>query len=117
MVLSNETTREMYDIDLEVSKHEERLGFVNKAMSEWLPQTRPAEAMNTDPAENRALFVDERTCIGCKNCAFQACKSLQIDEVHGRARAVRQWADSEESLQAAVGVCIRVGTNQVMCFE
>jgi NAD-dependent dihydropyrimidine dehydrogenase PreA subunit len=103
MVLSNERTKEMYDVDLEGSRLEESLGFQNKAFSEWLPETRPSEAMNHDPAENRALFVDERTCIGCKSCVWQACRTLEMDEEHGRARVMRQWADSEASLQAAVG--------------
>lgn len=29
-------------------------------------------AKNEDPAENRAVFVDENTCIGCKQCVWHA---------------------------------------------
>ena len=102
-MLSNENTRELYDIDLQGSKMEESYGFRDEALSEWLPATRPTEAMNLDPQENRALFVDERTCIGCKSCVWQSKNTLVMDEEHGRARVVRQWADNEDAMQAAVG--------------
>jgi ferredoxin len=104
-VLSNEITRELYDIDLNESKFEEQLGFTNEALSEWLPVTEPLRARNADPAERRALFVDEVSCIGCKNCCWQARATFVLDSMHGRARAVRQWADAEDDLQAAVGTC------------
>ena len=58
-VLSNEATRELYDIDLNESKMEEEMGFTNEALSEWMPMTDPVNARNTDPGETRALFVDE----------------------------------------------------------
>lgn len=58
-VLSNEATRELYDIDLNESKMEEEMGFTNEAISEWLPMTDPTKARNTNPGETRAIFVDE----------------------------------------------------------
>lgn len=105
-MLSNEHTRELYDIDLQGSKLEEQLGFRDESISEWVPTTSPDEAKNLNPEESRALFVDERTCIGCKSCIWQAKKALVMDEEHGRARVVRQWADNEDALQAAVGASL-----------
>lgn len=58
-VLSNEATRELYDIDLNESKMEEEMGFTNEPISEWLPMTDPTKARNTNPGETRAIFVDE----------------------------------------------------------
>jgi ferredoxin len=102
-VLSNEQARDMYDIDLSESKMERQMGFQDVAISEWLPATAPSRARHTDPAEQRALFVDEGTCIGCKNCLWQAANTFIMDDEHGRARVLWQWADSEADLQAAVG--------------
>lgn len=102
-VLSNETTRELYDIDLNESKMEEEMGFTNEPLSEWLPMTDPTRAKNTDPGEARAIFVDEVSCIGCKNCCFQAADTFVLEAEYGRARCTKQWADPEDSLHAAVG--------------
>ena len=82
---------------------EQKIGFKNKPLSEWVPETQPKAARNWNAAETRALFVDERTCIGCKNCMWQAPESLVMDPEHGRARVVKQWASTEEQQQAAVG--------------
>jgi NAD-dependent dihydropyrimidine dehydrogenase PreA subunit len=37
-----------------------------------MPSINPAMAKNEDPAETRAVFVDENTCIGCKQCVWHA---------------------------------------------
>jgi ferredoxin len=102
-VLADENTRELYNIDLEESRLEEKYGFTGQAFSEWLPATQPELARNWNGAERRALFVDERTCIGCKSCVWQASNTFVMEEEHGRARVTKQWADVEDSLQNAVG--------------
>lgn len=35
-------------------------------LSKWMPAVKPSMAKNTDPNEQRGVFVDEFTCIGCK---------------------------------------------------
>lgn len=56
-------------------------------------------------SEDRAVFVDEVKCIGCLKCAFVAPKTFAIETVYGRARAVAQWADSEDTVEDAMRAC------------
>ena len=54
---------------------------------------------------DRMVFVDEATCIGCTNCACIAPQTFTMDEEHGRARAVRQDGDTEETIEEAIATC------------
>lgn len=56
-------------------------------------------------SEERALFVDEVKCVGCLKCALVAPKTFAIETVYGRARAVGQWADSEDTVEDAIRAC------------
>ena len=102
-VLADDATRTLYDIDLHESRMEQVVGFKNVPLSEWLPASQPTAARNSNPDESRAVFVDERTCIGCLNCVHQAPESIMVEEDHGRARVHRQWGNSELELENAVG--------------
>lgn len=51
------------------------------------------------------VFVDEYTCIGCRNCSCVASKTFAIEEEYGRARAMAQGVDSDEKLQEAIDTC------------
>lgn len=51
------------------------------------------------------VFVDEYTCIGCRNCSCVASKTFAIEEDYGRARAMAQGVDSDEKLQEAIDTC------------
>lgn len=53
----------------------------------------------------RGVYVDEITCIGCKNCVHVAHNTFYIEPLYGRARAVRQDGDSEELIQEAIDTC------------
>ncbi|KAH9323544.1 hypothetical protein KI387_018183, partial [Taxus chinensis] len=55
--------------------------------------------------EDRAVFVDEVKCVGCLKCALVAPKTFAIETSYGRARAVGQWADSEETVRDAIQAC------------
>lgn len=55
--------------------------------------------------EERAVFVDEVKCVGCLKCALFAEKTFAIESVHGRARVVAQWADTEPKIQEAIDAC------------
>jgi ferredoxin len=50
------------------------------------------------------VFVDEFTCIGCKNCANTAPDTFAIEEEFGRARVVSQLGDPTLA-QSAVETC------------
>ncbi|MBW3042651.1 ferredoxin [Prochlorococcus marinus] len=53
----------------------------------------------------RAVWVDERKCIGCTYCSSVATNTFAMEPEQGRARAFRQDGDSEELIQEAVDTC------------
>ena len=53
----------------------------------------------------KAVWVDESTCIGCRYCAHVATNTFIIDQEYGRSRAMRQDGDSLEILQEAIDTC------------
>jgi ferredoxin len=53
----------------------------------------------------KGVFVDELTCIGCKNCAHVARNTFYIEPDYGRARAIRQDGDTEDLIQEAIDTC------------
>jgi ferredoxin len=46
--------------------------LAGEPLSKWMPGVNPSMSKNEDPAEDRAVFVDENTCIGCKQCVWHA---------------------------------------------
>ncbi|KAL2651990.1 hypothetical protein R1flu_020118 [Riccia fluitans] len=63
-----------------------------------------------DPnAEKEYAFVDEFTCIGCKNCAHTAPETFEIEDEYGRARAFSQTGNPvlvERAIQTCPVDCI-----------
>lgn len=53
----------------------------------------------------KAAYVDETTCIGCKHCAHVAPNSFYIEPEYGRSRVFNQDGDLEESIQEAIDTC------------
>lgn len=53
----------------------------------------------------KAVYVDEITCIGCKHCAHVARNTFYIEPDKGRSRVVQQFGDSEELIQEAIEMC------------
>ena len=53
----------------------------------------------------KAIWVDESRCIGCKYCAHVATNTFVVDEEYGRSRAIRQDGDNLETLQEAIDTC------------
>jgi ferredoxin len=45
------------------------------------------------------VFVDEFTCIGCRNCTNVCSRTFEIEDDWGRARVMRQGVDTEDKLQ------------------
>ncbi len=53
----------------------------------------------------RAVWVDERKCIGCTYCSTVATNTFYMEPDQGRARAFRQDGDSEDLIQEAMDTC------------
>jgi ferredoxin len=50
----------------------------------------------------KQVFVDELSCIGCRNCTNVCPKTFQMEEDFGRARVFQQKVDGDELLQEAI---------------
>ena len=105
--LSNDSTRAAYDVALSAARLFSGLAprpgmrpYTGESFSEWL---------GSDPSgggwDQRSVFVDEITCIGCRNCTNCASKTFALEEDWGRARVFAQWADSERDIQTAIDSC------------
>nr|WP_238544347.1 ferredoxin [Gloeocapsa sp. PCC 73106] len=53
----------------------------------------------------RAPYVDETTCIGCKHCAHTAVNTFYIEPEQGRARVFNHHGDGQELIQEAIDTC------------
>ena len=53
----------------------------------------------------KAVWVDESRCIGCRYCAHVATNTFVVDDDYGRSRAIRQDGDNLETVQEAIDTC------------
>ena len=53
----------------------------------------------------KAVWVDESICIGCRYCAHVATNTFVIEPNLGRSRVIRQDGDSTHLIQEAIGTC------------
>ncbi len=53
----------------------------------------------------KALWVDEASCIGCRYCVHVATNTFIVDEDIGRCRVIRQNGDDTEVVQEAIDTC------------
>ena len=53
----------------------------------------------------KAVWVDESVCIGCRYCAHVASNTFVMEQRLGRSRAIRQDGDSTERIQEAIDTC------------
>ncbi|MBF2057805.1 MAG: ferredoxin [Cyanobacterium sp. T60_A2020_053] len=53
----------------------------------------------------KGVYVDEVSCIGCKNCVHVASNTFYIEDDHGRSRVYNQNGDTEEIVQEAIDTC------------
>ena len=61
---------------------------------------------NGEPLLARFTYVDEDTCIGCKNCAFVAPFTFFMEESFaGKARVFNQHGNGEELVDEAIDSC------------
>ena len=97
-ILSDPASRAMYDAELEQQRVDAADSFTGNAYSKWT--TRRAK-----PGEDRAVFVDEFTCIGCKQCVWAAPATFRMNEDYGRSRVFAQWLNDEDDIQQAIDSC------------
>jgi ferredoxin len=67
-------------------------------VSGWEPQLGGA-------LRQKAVWVDEAVCIGCRYCANVATNTFVVEPHWGRSRAIRQDGDSTERIQEAIDTC------------
>jgi len=70
----------------------------------------PAAATGLEPLlggalRQKAVWVDEAVCIGCRYCAHVATNTFVVEPDWGRSRALRQDGDSTERIQEAIDTC------------
>jgi len=53
----------------------------------------------------KAVWVDEAVCIGCRYCAHVATNTFVVEPDWGRSRAIRQDGDTTELIQEAIDTC------------
>jgi len=53
----------------------------------------------------KAVWVDEAVCIGCRYCAHVASNTFVMEPNLGRSRAIRQDGDSTDRIQEAIDTC------------
>jgi len=53
----------------------------------------------------KAVWVDEAVCIGCRYCAHVAGNTFMVEPAWGRSRALRQDGDSTDRIQEAIDTC------------
>ncbi|MFM7087685.1 MAG: ferredoxin [Cyanobium sp.] len=74
------------------------------------PGSAAAAANGLEPVlggalRQKAVWVDEAACIGCRYCAHVACNTFLVEEQWGRSRAIRQDGDSTACIQEAIDTC------------
>ena len=63
----------------------------------------------------KAVWVDESRCIGCRYCAHVATNTFIVDDDYGRSRAIRQDGDNLETVQEAIAVSYTHLTLPTIC--
>lgn len=102
-ILSDPEQRSSYNRALDEALEDQSDGYTGEPLSRWMANTKMGK--NEDPNETRGVFVDECTCIGCKQCVWCAPATFRIEEDYGRSRVFGQWLDTEDNIQAAIDAC------------
>ena len=83
---------------------------IDPAIAFQAPASTPVQATGLEPVlggalRQKAVWVDEAVCIGCRYCANVACHTFVVEPTWGRSRAMRQDGDSTERIQEAIDTC------------
>jgi ferredoxin len=79
------------------------LAFQTPLEAETLPSGH--EPVLGGALRQKAVWVDEAVCIGCRYCAHVAGNTFVVEPDWGRSRALRQDGDSTERIQEAIDTC------------
>lgn len=102
-VLSDPMSRQIYNGSLQTALIDAMDDYTGQPYSKWLVNHKLGK--NWDTNEERAVFVDEPSCIGCKQCVWIASGVYRLDPEHGRSRVFAQWANTEDDIQASMDSC------------
>jgi len=69
------------------------------------PTTTGMEPLLGGALRQKAVWVDEAVCIGCRYCAHVAAHTFVVESNWGRSRAIRQDGNSTERIQEAIDTC------------
>ena len=69
------------------------------------PRASGFEPLLGGALRQKAVWVDEPVCIGCRYCSHVAGHTFVVEESWGRSRAIRQDGDSTETIQEAIDTC------------
>lgn len=69
------------------------------------PAPSGMEPLLAGALRQKAVWVDEAVCIGCRYCAHVAANTFVVEPDWGRSRAIRQDGDSTERIQEAIDTC------------
>jgi ferredoxin len=69
------------------------------------PPRTGSEAVLGGALRQKAVWVDEAVCIGCRYCAHVAGNTFLVEPTWGRSRAIRQDGDSTDRIQEAIDTC------------
>ena len=76
-----------------------------EADSKLVPTPNGKEPCLGGELRERAVWVDESVCIGCRYCANVATNTFVIEQNLGRSRVVRQDGDQIDVIQEAIDTC------------
>ena len=94
----------LFDIDEQIQQQSNRA--VEPATDVPSHMSIEVDDADGEPIAARFTYVDEDTCIGCKNCAFVARNTFFMEESFaGKARVFNQGGDSDELIEEAIDTC------------
>lgn len=84
-----------------------RSGFEPELGGVW---RRQAQRSGYEPelggaSRQKAVFVDEITCIGCGHCSYVARNTFFLEDDYGKARVMQQQGDPLPIIQEAIETC------------
>jgi ferredoxin len=86
-------------------RHGEKPKWTGEPLSRSVWHKVPVDERGEKHEAQMFVFVDEWSCICCRNCCDVAPKTFCIDAESGRARAYSQWGDTEAYLDYALAAC------------
>jgi ferredoxin len=80
-------------------------GLAWSTATSFTPVVTGQEPLLGGALRQRAVWVDEAVCIGCRYCTHVASNTFMLEESWGRSRAIRQDGDTTERIQEAIDTC------------